>query len=263
MRFTIFGASGFIGGSLARHLQGLGHEIVAPDRHTRAPPHGNLGHVIYAIGLTADFRSRPFDTITAHVTLASELLQAVQFESFLYLSSTRVYGASPDTREDAAICVRPADPSNLYDLSKLTGEAICLAAPGPNIRIARLSNVVGPSEAGSETFLGALCREARGGHIRLQTALSSAKDYIWIGDVVDVLPRIALNGRSRIYNVARGRQTTHQTWTELIARATGASVSVAPGAPDASFAPINVERLRAEFGLNCSDATAMLTEITG
>jgi len=51
----------------------------------------DLGHIIYCIGITADFRRRPHDTITAHVTKLQEVLTRTSFESLVYLSSTRVY----------------------------------------------------------------------------------------------------------------------------------------------------------------------------
>lgn len=167
--FTVFGGSGFIGRNLVRRLRNRGAEVRVPSRAAMPAAGEDLGHVIFAIGLTADFRTRPFDTIEAHVSLAAKLLRENGFSSFLYLSSTRVYAGSEDTREEARLSASPLDPSDLYNLSKLTGEAICLASGREKVRVARLSNVVGPGEAKSDTFLGALCREAGSGRIQLQT----------------------------------------------------------------------------------------------
>jgi uncharacterized protein YbjT (DUF2867 family) len=70
-KFTVLGAGGFIGGRLVEHLRGLGHEVDAPPRRpAEAYVDGlggrQLGHVVYCIGLTADFRTRPYETVEAH-----------------------------------------------------------------------------------------------------------------------------------------------------------------------------------------------------
>ena len=261
--FTVFGGSGFIGRNLVRRLRERGAEVRVPSRADMPAFGEDLGHVIYAIGLTADFRTRPFDTIEAHVSLAAKLLRENWFSSFLYLSSTRVYAGSEDTREEARLSASPLDPSDLYNLSKLTGEAICLASGREKVRIARLSNVVGPDEAKSDTFLGALCREAGSGHIQLQTALDSSKDYIWIDDAVDLLLRIAQEGRNSVYNVASGRQTSHAEWCAAIQSRTKCSVAVDEGAPTISFAPISVDRSKDEFAFAAAPVLERIAEILG
>ncbi len=258
MRFTVFGASGFVGRHVVRYLRAAGHEVMPVSRDNFNEVHGDLGHCIYAIGLTADFRTRPFDTIEAHVSLAANLLRDADFQSFLYLSSTRIYANSSDTMEDGPLSARPSNPSDLYNLSKMTGEAICLSSGRPGVRIARLSNVVGPNEAGSDTFVGELCREAQQGHIQLRTALNSAKDYIWIDDVSRLLAEIAVGGRQTIYNVASGVDLSHQAWISAIAAATGCSFAVDENAPTTSFPTISTARIRDEFGFTPSSVLDFL-----
>lgn len=247
MRFTVLGGSGFIGRHLAEHLRADGREVTAPPRGDWPPAGADLGHVVYAVGLTADYRTRPFDTLHAHATLVADLLREARFASLTYLSSTRVYAGSSSTDEAASIAVTPARAEDLYNISKLAGEAICLAQPRPEVRVVRLSNVVGPGTEQTDTFVGALCREARAGTIRLRTAPSSEKDYVWIGDVVAMLPKIAESGRERLYNLAGGRQIAHREWAEALVRLTGCSLSADPAAPEASFPPIRIDRLAAEF----------------
>lgn len=261
MKCTVLGAGGFIGRHLVSRLDALGHEVFAPPRDFPPDSACDLGNVIYSIGLTADFRSRPFDTVEAHISKVVDFLQKARFSSFLYLSSTRVYGNGTETAEETALSVRPSDPSDLYNLSKLAGEAICLQAGRPNVRVARLSNVVGPEEAQAETFVGALCREARSGHIRLQTALSSCKDYVWIDEVTELLARIATGGRHRLYNVASGVQISHAQWAEALCASTGCRLSVMDGASCASFPPIRIERIQEEFGFSASNVLQYLPDI--
>ena len=249
-RFTILGASGSIGSRLVQALRASGHDVMAPARDDRAWATQPLGHVIYAIGITADFRSRALDTVEAHVCALAPLLRDAQFDSLLYLSSTRVYGGQAVGAEDAALGVNPHDPSDLYNLSKLMGESMCLTSGRSGVRVARLSNVVGADDPDSSNFLPSLLRDARAGHMTLRTDLASAKDYIHIDDVVHLLPRIAMHGRHSMYNVASGQQITHGQWVDHLVAITGCTVQVLANAPVTCFAPVDVTRIRAEFGFD-------------
>lgn len=247
-QFTVLGASGYIGSRLVERLRADGHTVWAPARGDGRVLSAPLGHVLYCIGLTGDFRARPFDTTDAHVTFLAQVLQRAQFDSLLYLSSTRVYQGAVRTDEGAQLTVQPGDPSYLYNLTKLTGESLCHASGRSHVRVARLSNVVGLGmDAASGNFIASLLRDARAGHVVLQSSIESAKDYIHIDDVVDWLPRIALGGKAVTYNVASGVQTTHAQWLQWLVTHTGCSYSVLADAPTQYFLPINVHRLQAEF----------------
>lgn len=248
-QFTVLGASGYIGHRLVQRLRAEGHTVWAPARGDASALNRPLGHVLYCIGLTGDFRARPFDTVDAHVIFLAQVLQRTQFDSLLYLSSTRVYMGAARTDEEALLTVQPGDPSYLYNLTKLTGESLCHSSQRTGVRVARLSNVVGPGmDASSGNFIASLLRDARAGHVVLQTAPESAKDYIHIDDVVGWLPRIALDGQASTYNVASGVQTTHAQWVQWLVQHTGCSHVVQADAPMQYFLPINVQRLQAEFG---------------
>lgn len=247
MNWTVLGASGVIGRHLVARLRAAGETVFTPGRGEDILHGRPLGHVIYAIGLTADFRQRPFDTVQAHVSLLAEVLQHANFESLLYLSSTRVYEHAAEGREDAWLPVQAQNASDLYNLSKLMGESLCMHGGRGDVRVARLSNVVGGDDADSDNFVPSLVRAARAGRIVLRTALDSAKDYVHIDDVVELLPRIATEGREQLYNVASGVQTTHAQWVEGLTKQTGCVLEVASDAPVVHFAPIDIRRIRAEF----------------
>ena len=215
--------------------------------------------MFYCIGLTANFRTRPFDTVDAHVGMLAEVLRHGRFASLVYLSSTRVYAAAASTREATPIPVEPADPGDLYDISKLLGEALCLSRPDPAVRVARLSNVYG-ADMGPTNFVGSLVRDAvADGRILLGQDLASEKDYVSIGYVTAALAHIAAAGRHRIYNVAAGRNVSHAAIVERISALTGADVAVAPGAPVVRFDSIIIERLVAEIG---EDSDTILDRLT-
>lgn len=250
--FTVLGAQGFVGQALSQWLRARGHEVHTPARQLSAAElSASLrGHVVYCIGLTADFRSRPWDTVDAHVGVLRQLLAEGDFASLTYLSSTRVYLGCDVGREDAALTVRPEDPDQLYNLSKLMGESLCHAAHRPErpVRVVRLSNVIG-GDVASDNFVYALLREALAtGVVRLNTSLDSAKDYVALADVTRMLELIASCGQAHCYNLASGQQTTNGELVDAIARLTGATFSVSDNAPHTHFPRVDICRLRREFG---------------
>lgn len=245
-QFTILGASGFVGSALTASLRARGHEVFAPTRADPAVFQRSLGHVIYCIGMTADFRSKPFETVDAHVGVLAEVLGRASFDSLLYLSSTRVYGNAARACEDAQLLVNPNDPSDLYNLSKLTGEALCRSCGKSGVRVARLSNVVGPDPE-SPNFLSSLVREALAGRIELRSDPASAKDYVLLEDVVDLLPAIAVAGEQWLYNVASGAAISHAQLVSALVSLTGCQSAVVPGSPRFDFPEIDIARIRTEF----------------
>ncbi len=249
MTYTVLGSSGFIGSHLARRLRGSGAECFTPGRDDPAIFEQPLGHVFFCIGLTADFRGRPYETVEAHVCRLLDVLRKASFESLLYLSSTRLYAGSNATKEEMTLRIDPADADSLYDISKIAGESLCHARGGGGVRVARLSNVCGVNPS-SEMFFDSVLRDAVAkGKVVLRTAPDSAKDYIMIDDAVEALIRIAGGGRSRVYNVASGRNVTHAELLQGLRRVTGCEVEWTPGAARTVFPPISIDRLRDEFGM--------------
>jgi nucleoside-diphosphate-sugar epimerase len=246
-RFAVFGASGFIGRHLVASLTHRGHEVRPIYRDTRLRRGECLGHTVYAIGLTADFRTRHVETARAHVGVLADVLEAYEFESFVYLSSTRVYRGAATGREDADLVVRPTAADDLYALSKLTGEALCLAHPEARFRVARLSNVIGAGAA-SPSFLASLLDEARHkSMVTFHSSPESRKDYVDLDDVDRALEAIALRGSHRLYNVASGLSTSNATLARLIREAFHVDAIFTAGAPTLAFPEIDVSRLRREF----------------
>jgi len=251
-RFTILGAGGRIGQALVASLPGS-QAIDRAGLPAFLASGRPAGHIISCIGLTGDFRTRPLATAEAHVGITARVLARGGFNSFLYLSSTRVYTRAATTTEDATLSVNPTDPSDLYNLTKLAGEALCLSDPRPSVRVVRLSNVTHP-DPDPDTFLGQVMREGYArGQVLLRQGPGSAKDYIAAADVTALLPRIATQGRHRLYNLASGQNVAHATIAARLRARHGWDITFAPGAPDVIFPPITISRLTSEFAPALSD----------
>ena len=261
MRFTVFGSTGFIGRHLVAHLRAKGCGVFTPGRADLASLKGHLGHAIYAIGLTADFRTQPFETVRAHVSVLSEILEKADFDSLTYLSSTRLYSGADKAVFGEPIRVSSTDPSDLYNLSKLMGESLCLNGKRKGTKVVRLSNVIGPGDPNSSNFVYSLIKEARGGRITLQSDPKSAKDYVRLDDVVEMLTRIAAEGRLPGYNLASGVNLTHETWIEAIRGLTGCDVAYPEGRKPLVFPPIDIGPLKSEFNFTPRPVLNLLPEL--
>ena len=112
----------------------------------------------------------------------------------------------------------------------------------------------------SQTFLSALIDEARSGEIVLHSTPDSAKDFIFIDDVVRLLPLLR-NGRERVYNVASGRNVTFGAIAKALAGLSGARSSNSAGGVQVSFPPIDTARIRREFGFEATPLEEALKQV--
>ena len=245
-RATVFGARGFVGSALAAALSTEDWEVDALGG--REVPTGPLGHVFFCAGVTSDFRTRRFDAIEAHVTLAAKILRESDFESFTYLSSTRVYKDAAVGSEHSALSINPSDATDIFNASKLAGEAICLSDPRTEVRIARLSNVYGVEDR-SENFLTSVIRDViANGRVHIGLVAEQAKDYVAVEDVVSALTRFPDRARSRIINLASGVPVANGTIAAIISECTGATVTFGSNLGP-QFPVIDASRMRDELGV--------------
>jgi nucleoside-diphosphate-sugar epimerase len=167
--------------------------------------------------------------------------------SLTYLSSTRVYAGVDNTAETARLLVNPNEPGDLYNISKLMGESLCLHGGRPNMKVVRLSNVVG-LRPDPDIFIDQLLEEGcRTGKVTFRTSLASKKDYVFIDDAVDLLTRIALSPESGIYNVASGVGTENGEIARALARDMGFEIQVAPDASAWDFTAIDIAKVKSLF----------------
>jgi|GEM_PF-6066595 len=182
---TLLGGSGFIGSAIARRLTEKNLSYVAPNRSQELAGL-NLGAVMYCVGLTADFRSQPLETVEAHVCHLLPILRDCEFRSLVYLSSTRVYRNHKGlASEDNLVLVGPSNQDDLYGISKLMDEAVVRAC-GRKFKIVRLSNQLPPLQGKSVLDINAMdgfsplrpkAEEALGG---LSHWITTSGRWIWL-----------------------------------------------------------------------------------
>lgn len=245
-RATIVGAQGFVGARLHERLRSEGWEVYAPAKGDPELLVRDLGTVFYCAGLTADYDRRPFDTVEAHATLPSRLIEADRFERIVYLSSTRLYDglAKAEVAETEPLVFDPMDPRRVYDLSKALGENLTMTRAGGRGAVARLANVYdwGPGAPGflSEWLIRAAAERA----FTLDSSPHVARDYIHLDDVVTALIAIAAAEQPVIYNVASGELVTNGQIAEVFA-AEGWKVAFAGEARQTAPPNAHIGRLKA------------------
>lgn len=258
---TVLGATGYIGSNLLKRLVSNNIEVFAPGKE-EIINNRNLGHIIYCIGMTADFRTKPFETVEAHVCVLNKILRDCQFESLTYLSSTRIYiNSIKDLAEEhEKILIDPFNADELYTLTKLTGERLCLSSK-KNVKIVRLANVFG-DDFNSDNFLSDIVRKILSeGTFTLHSPLASSKDYLFIDDAVDLLIKIALTGKEKIYNLASGKNTTNQEIINKLKNHINFSFTVADNAKLNVFPKICVKKINAEFNFIPQNITTLIPNL--
>lgn len=247
MKFTVLGGNGFIGSHLTNHLKSKGYETEVPSRDISLLDGKNLGKVIYAIGLTGNFRKEPYKTIEAHVSLLSHIMQNTKFDSLTYLSSTRIYGGLEleQVDEDTKLKVIP-NADSLYDLSKMLGEALCLQSNNPEIKVVRLSNVYGQGMSLS-TFLGSVILDAKKNKkVSINESPNSCKDYISVQDAVEMIEKITISGKNKVYNVASGMNINHLDLANKF-KSLGYELNFTENSPTRRFPQISIKKFQQEF----------------
>jgi nucleoside-diphosphate-sugar epimerase len=244
---TVVGGAGFIGSRLVQRFVQL--NIDHATLNSRDDFAGrDLGCLVYCVGVTSDFRTRPFETIEAHVCHLARVLGSANVSSLIYLSSCRMYRRCPSpVSESTPIPLLPSDPDDLYDASKAAGEAMCLSSGRPTI-ILRLSNVYG-TDVTSPAFLPSVIRDAVcGGEVRMRQSATSCKDYVSVDDVVSVISAMAADGaRFSLYNVASGVNVTHGAIADRLKEVTGCQIFWEPRVPRLEPPLVTIDRLKGEL----------------
>ncbi|MCX7358029.1 MAG: NAD(P)-dependent oxidoreductase [Alphaproteobacteria bacterium] len=245
MRVIVTGATGFLGGVLARLLRDRGHEVVATGRDqeklaalasagidtipldlaSRDAPSLDCDAFIHCAALSSPW-GRHSDFYRANVAGtrgAIALARAAGARRFVNISTPSIYFRFQDqicVREDAPL----PTPVNAYANSKRQAEHLVLAAHDLDPIILRPRGLYGP---GDTTLLPRLLAAAQTRALPLMNEGRAATDLTYIDDVAEAAYAaltVSSPVRQRIFNISGGEALNVRQVAELAAGKAGCAV---------------------------------------
>jgi nucleoside-diphosphate-sugar epimerase len=265
VRALVTGAAGFVAANLVRRLLADGHDV-----HAVVRP----GSDRWRLSEVADVRVAEADLRDAGAVAAA--VAGARPEAVFHLGTRGAYSWQADAREiletnvlgtanvlDA--CARigvggvvntgssseyglkdhaPAEtealePTSVYGVAKAASTLLCTSVAreqGLPVTTLRLYSVYGPWEEPGR-FVPALAEAALRGTLPVLASPRVARDFVWVGDVVDAyLLAASAPGAGAVYNVGSGRQTTLSEAVDAARRVLGVSEEPSWGSmPDRSW----------------------------
>lgn len=188
-----------------------------------------LDYLFNCAGYTGDSRTKPFETIEAHINLPIFLLNNARIKTcFISLGSTRIYGFLRSKKRIYTENYYSKDiyteGGYIYDGSKKMMESLLLnyaKTADFKIVIPRLSNVFGGhiiADLDESTFLTLMLKSAMSDKkLSTHQNTDSAKDFIYIEDAIEGILRTALfSKKSTYYNICSSKSYTIQEWADFL-----------------------------------------------
>ena len=288
MRILVTGGAGFIGSHFVEHLIANGHHVTVLDNFSTGkranlssvlrskslviargdirriprsfPKLGRVDRVCHLAAMT-DVQASIRDPLLAsdvNLTGTLRVLEAARnlgAERVIFASSAAVYGSPsmfPITEE---VDVSPISP---YGASKAASELYCRSFEenhGIEAVSLRYFNVYGPRQVSSQ-YSGVISVFARRLLRRLPITIfgdgSQSRDFVFVTDVVDAtIAAVEKPLRSRVFNIASGRETTILNLAEKMQEIAGVSSQLrfeSPRKGDIRRSVADISRARSELG---------------
>lgn len=245
MRLLVTGASGHIGGAIARGLAARGHEVVGLSRHAAEGLPASIEYVCADIGM-AEFTQRVSDAVPACVgivhaaaclsTRADDpetsrvnclgtqqvlaLADAWKCVHFVFISGLNVYGvpnAGPLTEE------HPLDPLTDYAASKLSGERLVSAASSRAMTATslRVASPVGPGLRKRRIFSIFVEQALAGEPLTVDGRGARLQSYVDVRDVAAAVEAALLHSKGGVFNVGAKKAVSNLELAEACVRVLG------------------------------------------
>ena len=245
--FTIFG-QGFVGTNISIFLKKKKCKLFIPKKG-KYKFKKNLHNVIYCIG-NQNWLKDPEVTYNANLAMVTKIIFNNKFDSFTFLSTTRLYFANPKTKtsENDPININSNNKSFLYNSLKIAAENLCLTLNNKNIKVIRMSNLFGDNFTNQAYILPTWIRDSIiNKKIDLYINKNSTKDFIYVDDAFDVLLKIIKTGKHRLYNVASGKNIKLSKILKEIKKITNCKINYTNSSNIIKEPKINIKRIVNEF----------------
>jgi UDP-glucose 4-epimerase len=265
VRALVTGAAGFVAANLVRRLLADGHEVHGLVRPRSDP--WRLAGVDDVRVVEADLRdagavaaavagARPEavfhlgtrgayswqadarETLETNVLGTANVLDAcarAEVAAVVNTGSSSEYGF----KDHAPAETEPLEPTSVYGVAKAASTLLSTSVARERalpVTTLRLYSVYGPWEEPGR-FVPALAEAALRGTLPSLASPRVARDFVWVGDVVDAyLLAASAPGPGAVYNVGSGRQTTLAEAVDAARRVLGVSEEPSWGSmPDRSW----------------------------
>ncbi|MGH9037826.1 MAG: NAD-dependent epimerase/dehydratase family protein [Acidimicrobiia bacterium] len=246
MRALVTGAAGFVGSTLSEHLIACGDEVLGVDCFTdyyeRSVKERNLArlrgmpgftfieddladapleHLVSSVDTVFHLAGQPgvrgswggnFETyLRNNIRVTQRLLEAVRpvgLKSFVYASSSSIYGDAQSLPTPETVCPRPVSP---YGVTKLAAEHLCelyRTSYGIPTASLRLFTVYGPRQRPDMAFSRLVRAAVTGSVFELYGDGTQTRDFTYVDDVVRAMRNTAVKEWRGVANIGGGERTS-------------------------------------------------------
>lgn len=245
-RVVVIGASGFVGGAVARRLVGAGCEVLSlgrrdvdllsPDAVPALARRLRPGDAV--VFASARAPCRDIGMMVENMVMVRAVLGAlsdVPPAHVVNVSSDAVYGDEPVPITEAS----PAAPATLHGAMHLAREIALAGALGDRLAIVRPSLIYGVQDPHNGYGPNRFRRlAARGEEIVLFGEGEERRDHVLIDDVAELVARIVMHRSTGTLNIATGEVHSFRAIAEMVVAGAGTASSIR-GTPRSGPMPHN------------------------
>lgn len=278
MKILVTGAAGFLGGHVARYLAAAGHDVTGLDRVAAPDPDFESTQAdlldldelmgaftgqeaichLAAIGDVYLAAERPELAAAVNVTGSANVARAAEAAGarVVYASTWEVYGEPEYEPLDE---VHPCRPDHPYNITKLAGERMLLAAAelrGIPVTALRLGTAFGSGLRPNSVFRIFVDRARRGDPITIQGDGSQGRQFTHVRDIskaFELASRSEVSGE--VFNIVAAETTSIRRLAELVVRRYPTELTFGDPRPG-DIAPARVSSAKASDVLGWSPIVA-------